>query len=117
MEGWIEVIRHAAFATDATAKRNTHQAAGLRVTPAVIDTDVFPRVAIRFTTDDRTTMRAAIDERGEVAIVLSRHHDRRFADHRRAEITPIRDFGFEAQVIPRRSPEDAFQLFAVQNLV
>jgi len=72
----------------------------------VIDADVVPGIAREFAPHQGAAMGAAVDEGLDGAGRVAVDDDRRLADLGDAEITRLRDFGFERQKAPGRALED-----------
>ncbi len=113
----IEVVGHAAFALEPLAEGQAGELAGGGIAPAVIEAHVALGVPAQLAHDHRAAVRAAVDEGVDRAVLVARHHDRRVADPRGAEVAGVRDLGFQTQIAPGRAAEDALHLERVQLLV
>ena len=71
--------------------------------------EVLHRAAV-FQADQRAAMRAAVLERGEIAVFRAHDDDGHAADEGRAVVAGVGEFDLEAEEVPGRAFEDALLL-------
>ena len=115
--GRIEIRRHAALAIDAAAERDARQVAFQVVGPLMVRADEFLHIAAQLAAELGGTVRAAILEDIDAAILVARHHHRDRADEGTREIARIGDFRFQPDIVPGAALEDLLDLQAVNMIV
>ena len=104
----VEILRHAALATNAVAEGDTVQLAVQIVCPGVVDAGKILAVAPFLQADQRSLVGATVDHRMDVAVFVARDDDGNFADEGGLEVARVRDVDIEAQEMPDWSPEYLF---------
>src|SRR5882762_4492745 len=100
----VGVPGHAAFALDATAKRDRSEVALQVVSPVVIDAGDLFRIAAVRETQERTAVRAAVLEAADGTGFVPRRHHRHLARESGLEVSLLRELGLESEEIPGVAP-------------